>query len=115
MKQQIVKRKRVLRWLRRECQKLPEQKYQAFEKFSRPLFTDPEGNLYTEEMEKDGVPRRMVWQQVVEHPVNHYRVVKKLYDKYGFGVIHAYFQIVGGMVPMSADEAKTLENGMETV
>ncbi len=99
MKIQMMKRKRVLRWLRRECVKLPAETYQALHKLHRPIYTDPQGNLYTNEMDKAGVPKRMVWQFVEDHPVNHYRRCKRLYDKFGFMAIHAYFHIKGGMRP----------------
>lgn len=97
MKQQSIKRKRVLRWLREESKKIAPASYDAFEKFNRAFFTDPEGNMYTEEMREQGIPVRMVDKQIVQCPVNHYRRLKRLYDKYGAGAVHAYFKIIGDM------------------
>lgn len=99
-----MKRKKVIRWLKKEAKKLPEQTYPAYEKFNRPFFTDAEGNMYTEEMRKEKVPVRMVDRQVVNCPVNHYRRMKCLYDKWGFMAVHAYFRVIGGMIPENASE-----------
>jgi hypothetical protein len=81
--------KKFLIWLRKECEKLPEKTYKAAHRYFQPiLIEDP----------KEGEPK---WMRgyIEDHKVNHYRRCKRMFKKYGIKAIHAYFYIVGGMIP----------------
>lgn len=96
--QQPVKRKKILKWLRKMAALMPEKTYQVAHKLAGPVYTDAEGNLYTDEMEKEGIPKRMVWKYIDEHPINHKRRMLKMWDRFhDVRAIAAYMEMVGGI------------------
>lgn len=103
---QKVKRKKVIKWLNKVCKDLPVRTYQVAHKYHRPLFTDPQGNLYTEEMGKEGIERRMVWRYVETHERNHKRMCLHLYDRWGFEAVLYYLK---SFVPKEEEIMKQVE------
>ena len=95
---QPVKRKKLIKYIRKLAAMLPEKTYQAAHRLGAPVFTDAEGNMYTEEMEKDGVPRRAVWRYIGEHPISHKRRMLKMWDHFhDIRALAAYMEAVGGI------------------
>jgi len=98
MKQQPIKRKKLIKYISKLATMLPEKTYQAAHKLAFPVFTDPEGNMYTEEMANDGVPRRAVWRYVEEHPVSHKRRMLRMWDQFhDIRALAVYMEMVGGI------------------
>lgn len=106
---QPVKRKKLIKYIRKLAAMLPEKTYQVAHKLAYPVFTDAEGNLYTEEMEKEGVSRRAVWRYVEEHPVSHKRRMLKMWDKFhDIRALAAYMEVVGG-ITLSGENIEELK------
>lgn len=98
MIQQPIKRKKLIKYIRKLAALLPEKTYQVAHKLAYPVFTDAEGNMYTEEMAKDGVPRRAVWRYIEDHQVSHKRRMLKMWDQFhDIRALAAYMEIVGGI------------------
>jgi len=95
---QPVKRKKLIKYIRKLAAMLPEKTYQALHRLSAPVFTDPEGNLYTEEMKEDGIEKRAVWRYVDNHPVSHKRRMLKMWDRFhDIRALAVYMEMVGGI------------------
>lgn len=71
-----IKRRKVLKFIRAESEKLLPETYYALEKFYKPKWSDADKEW------KVGV--------VAECKVNLYRRVKKIYDAYGFSGLNAF-------------------------
>lgn len=74
-----MKRKKVLKAIRKEAVKIPPETYFAIDLFYQPKWDDKEQEW------KRGV--------ITSYPVNHYRRMKKIYDKWGLGAVKAYILI----------------------
>lgn len=90
-----MKRKTIIKFLNKACTELPVKKYQVAHKLGQGYFTDPEGNLYTEEMEKEGVSKRLVTKYIGDHERNHKRICLHIYDRFGVEGIIYYFRSYG--------------------
>lgn len=73
-------KKKVLKFLRKACEHLPEESYRAYHKYIKPRF---------EKDEKGEQALRMGYLE--HHTVNHFRRVKRLYSKYGWTAVEIYF------------------------
>lgn len=89
MKQQPIKRKRVIKFLNKVCKHLPEKEYKALDKLSYPKYQDAEGKLW----EESGEDRRMVWKEITTHTFNNKRMCLHLYDRWGIMAVDYYFKI----------------------
>ncbi len=108
--QQPVKRKKLIKYIRKLANMLPEKTYQVAHKLSYPAFTDAEGNMYTEEMEKEGVSRRAVWRYVEEHQVSHKRRMLKMWDRFhDIRALAVYMEMVGG-ITLAGENIEELRN-----
>jgi len=108
--QQPIKRKKIIKWLNKIAKLMPEKTYQVAHKLAFPVYTDPEGNMYTEQMEAEGIKRRAVWRYVEEHPVNHKRRMLKMWDKFhDIRAIDSYMRIVGNIGLMQDAPVDSLE------
>lgn len=95
----------MVKWLSKLADLLPDKMYQALHKLAAPVYTDSEGNVYTEEMEKEGVKRRAVWQYVGEHPANHKRRMLKMWDQFqDIRIIDLYMRQYGGITILGRPE-----------
>lgn len=92
--------KKVLTWLRKECEKLPSKTYKAAHKYSKPILKEAE----------EGKDPRWILGYLDDHEVNHYRRCKKLFKKFGIEAVHAYFYIIGGMVPLKPQQNESSNN-----
>jgi len=77
-----MKPKHLIRLLKKEAKKLPEETYFAIDLFYKPQLLNGEF--------KRGL--------IKEYKVNHGRRVKKLYKKYGIHAVNAYFYVKGQLV-----------------
>jgi hypothetical protein len=82
-----MKPKKVIRLLQREARKLPLETYYAIEKYYTP-----KQEILGEE---NGVSVKGDWKkgEVVEHPRNLDREIKKIYKKWGWEAALAWFYV----------------------
>lgn len=79
-----VKKKKIIQFIRDAVKALPEDTYKAYHKFIEPRFEDDENG---EKMVRYGY--------LQDHPVNHRRRCRHMYEKYGMKGIDAYLQAYG--------------------
>jgi hypothetical protein len=84
---QKTKRKRVLRFIRKAAESLPEKTYKAYHKYASPLYT------YNEDGSKS-----VSLGYLQDHPINHARRMKRLYDRHGLIAVDAYLRFYGHMI-----------------
>lgn len=110
---QPIKRGKIIKWIRKLAALMPEKTYQVAHKLSFPMFTDAEGNMYTQEMEKEGVPRRAVWRYIDEHPISHKRRMLKMWDRFhDIRALATYMEVVGG-ITLSGENVEEVRARLE--
>lgn len=93
-------RKQILKWISKNYQVLPEQTYKAYHKYFTPrveeVLEEPlnvEG--VTEETAEPKTKKVMRFGVIEDHPWNHRRRLKTMYDTYGWEGITSYFGVFG--------------------
>ena len=111
MKQQKIKRKKIIKYFNKLAKLLPVVYYKALQKLSSPVYTNEAGDLYTEEMETAGEKRVANWAVITEHPVNHKRRMMKLWDQFeDIRAVDAYMRLTGKMTLFPNEEELKKEN-----
>lgn len=80
---QKVSRKAILKWLKKECEKLPKETYEAYHRYSKPRYEMIEGQT------------GLVGGVIEEHNKNHKRRAYSMYKRYGWRGILEYFAKYG--------------------
>lgn len=108
--QQPIKRKKVIKFLNKICQYLPEKTYQTLDKLSYPQYQDAFGQLWGENDDEE--TRRMVWHEITTHTHNPKRLCLHLYDRWGIMAVNYYFNVNGLQINMdgSVTEIKQKDN-----
>lgn len=78
-----LRKKSILKFLKRECDKLPKKTYKAYHKYFKPQFEMIEGQS------------GLVGGYIQEHPVNHKRRAFRLWKRHGWEGIVYYFASQG--------------------
>ena len=76
-------KKSLLKWLKKECKKLPEETYTAYHKYYKPRYEMVEGECSL----RGGVAEK--------HPVNHKRRAMGRWKRYGWRGVLEYFAKYG--------------------
>lgn len=89
----MIKKKKLLKILKRESKKIAPKTYWAIDKYYQPVWEDDANGRFT----FNG--QRGEWKTgiAVEYPVNHYRRIKRAYNRYGWAAVRAYFIVHGGL------------------
>ncbi len=85
------RRKSVLKWLRRAVQSLPDRTYKAYHKFYEPRAELVDGKKVL----RAGY--------LEDHPWNHYRRAKTVYDRHGMMGVELYFLQLGFKISNKKD------------
>lgn len=83
-----IGKKEVLKWIKKESEKLPDMYYKAYHKYSHPAMEN-----VAEEGEEPNLQPILGYEQ--KHKVNHARRIKRVWKRYGIEEVNRYFNLYG--------------------